>query len=1521
MVRGLQARANLPPPSAPAGLANGRQTEEALRDKVAALQTHAEIEQSIASAINLSERLDLLLEHTLVHMHGDIAVVFLVEPLARELRVIAVRGARASQSLAGLTIGLGQGAAGWVAEHGQALAVPDVRQDPRWLRMDATEIEGVVSYLAVPLRVGGRVIGVLDVATRTPRTFSAEEIDFLTTLGGRAAIAIENARLFDETQRRGSEFEALYQTTRDLASQNRVTTLLQTVVERAADLLKVRYAHMYVYDPVRRELEVAFAQEDFPIRIGTRLKLGEGMAGQVATTCQPLIVDDYSTWPLRSQQYDGLPFTATLQVPMLCSGELIGVLGVNEIGKTTRKFNEHDVRVLSLFAAQAASAVHNARLFEETRARAAELEAIRQASLGLTSSLDLPSVLDAILDSTLRLMVGANDAHIYLYQDERLVFGASLWSDGRKGSEWAEPRPNGLTYTVARQGMAVIVPDLRVHPLFANSSSNWTGAIIGLPLKVGERVLGVMNLAYLEPRTFSEAEVRILGLLADQAAIAISNAQLHQDVQTSETRYRTLVENIPIGMFRLSPGQAGRFIMTNPAFRRMFGFTSDIEVQNRPASDIFDPQDLKACSEKLLQDRNLNGVELPLRKRDGTPLWGLVTAQVVEEAGAPAYYDCTVLDITARRQAEAELRRQAEEMAAITRVSREITSVPDLQPVLASIALNAAQLSESDASGVYALQPDGLLRIVASYGVGQAFLHTINSRGIQVGEGTIGEATYLRRPVQVPNTACDLRYPFSDLAEMEGIRAILAVPMLRGDEIKGGIVLWRRQPHYFTTQEVAFLQALAQQCVNAIENARLLEETQRRAHQLAVLNRIASAVNHAPTLDELLEVIYREVTAIVPADAFFIALYDTATNEISYRIRVDEGVREPPERHTLSTGLTVETIKAKKPLLIRDWEREKHLHPHPPRLWGTMKVPQAWLSVPMLLGENVIGVFCLQAYYPNAYGEDEERLLVTIADQVAVVIEKARLLEETQQRALEQAIISEVARALNAAMTVREAFPDIANGLRAMTGCERVSIVLMDELRERFSVIALDEAEASLERQGWLPAGVTAASADVLEGRVHLSDLSSEVGYAAERELFEAGYRSRVCLPLVVGERVIGTLNIASRVSGAFAARQLPALVQIAAAVAISIENTRLFEAEQSRRAALGALYDLSRAMADATDFDAILDLVARSAVETLHVTFSRIMLFDGSEFVTRAAYPVRVLGLDLGVGQRKSSAEFPYCLDVLQQNAPIVIRPDEPGIRPNERAELFLGMAQSVCLVPLRVGDRALGILMLGEARRPERESFNDEKVLLAHSIGDQAASALSRAELFAELERAYLQTVLSLANAVDVRDTYTADHAQRLADMALAVAVAMGMGVKELEDLRYGALLHDIGKIGVPDAILQKASALDPDEWEQMRRHPEIGEQIISPIPRLAGAARVVRHHHERYDGSGYPDGLAGESIPLGARVLSVVDAFSAMMDQRIYKEARSPEEALCELKKHAGTQFDPRVVDTFLRTCMGE
>jgi putative nucleotidyltransferase with HDIG domain len=227
---------------------------------------------------------------------------------------------------------------------------------------------------------------------------------------------------------------------------------------------------------------------------------------------------------------------------------------------------------------------------------------------------------------------------------------------------------------------------------------------------------------------------------------------------------------------------------------------------------------------------------------------------------------------------------------------------------------------------------------------------------------------------------------------------------------------------------------------------------------------------------------------------------------------------------------------------------------------------------------------------------------------------------------------------------------------------------------------------------------------------------------------------------------------------------------------------------------------------------------------------------------------------------------------------------------------------------LPISVAGSIWGVMNL-EQEQPD--AFAEEDLLLAHVVASQVGAAIHRCQLVTELEGAFLTTVGVLADAVELQDAYTADHANEVADLAAAVGERMGVTGAELERLRYGALLHDVGKIGIPGEILRKPGPLTDEERGRMDEHTAIGARMLERIPFLAPVAPLVRSAHERFDGGGYPDGLAGDEIPRGAMIIATCDAFHAMTSDRTYRRSIGHEEAITELDANAGTQFDPAVV----------
>lgn len=233
---------------------------------------------------------------------------------------------------------------------------------------------------------------------------------------------------------------------------------------------------------------------------------------------------------------------------------------------------------------------------------------------------------------------------------------------------------------------------------------------------------------------------------------------------------------------------------------------------------------------------------------------------------------------------------------------------------------------------------------------------------------------------------------------------------------------------------------------------------------------------------------------------------------------------------------------------------------------------------------------------------------------------------------------------------------------------------------------------------------------------------------------------------------------------------------------------------------------------------------------------------------------------------------------------------------------------------VPLKVKERVIGVLNV-HTNSVEVE-FNDKDIEALTLLAEEAAVLLENIELYDNLQQFYFDIVQTLVQALDAKDSYTNEHAARARYYARCVATELGLPPSIVKYVEYAALMHDVGKIGVDDSILRKPDRLTQSEYEVMKKHPEIGSKILSPVSLLAPVAPMVLYHQEWYNGQGYPAGLSKGEIPLGARIVAIIDAWDAMTTDRPYRKAMTLGEARDELKKNAGTQFDPDVVAAFLQ-----
>jgi putative nucleotidyltransferase with HDIG domain len=410
-------------------------------------------------------------------------------------------------------------------------------------------------------------------------------------------------------------------------------------------------------------------------------------------------------------------------------------------------------------------------------------------------------------------------------------------------------------------------------------------------------------------------------------------------------------------------------------------------------------------------------------------------------------------------------------------------------------------------------------------------------------------------------------------------------------------------------------------------------------------------------------------------------------------------------------------------------------------------------------------------------------------------------------------------------------------------------------------------------------------------------------------------------IPIKAQKELVGIFAIgAKRSEQQFTEDDKLTLSTLANQTAVAIENARLYTSEQIRLREMDTLYSMARRLVTNDNLDSVVRTVAQHAVESVGAKYARIITREeNGDYFCRATFPLSNGITNLNDGWKEPLVAEHYYNWILQQGQPVVIHYDDPNLQTEEKQSLFFEGVNVVCLSPLTGVDENIGLLVLGDNQTNHKNPFDTQKTRLINVISDYATSAMQRAVLHDRLEDNFLQTVISLANAMDARDSYTRDHSQRMAVMATNVGRAMKLSPDDIEAVHWAAILHDIGKIGVPDEILNKEGPLNKEEWVIMKEHPLIGAQIVEPIKHLSAVAPIIRAHHERYDGKGYPYGLEGEDIPLPARVLAVVDAYVAIRDERIYSKAHSHEEAVAELRRASGTQFDPRVVDIFCKTIL--
>lgn len=538
------------------------------------------------------------------------------------------------------------------------------------------------------------------------------------------------------------------------------------------------------------------------------------------------------------------------------------------------------------------------------------------------------------------------------------------------------------------------------------------------------------------------------------------------------------------------------------------------------------------------------------------------------------------------------------------------------------------------------------------------------------------------------------------------------------------------------------------------------------------------------------------------------------------------------------------------------------------------------------------------------------RVLAQMQDSMATMAALATQICEEQARHRRSvstlATLNRIGHAVNSSLGLEPVLQEVLDSALALLGAECGSIMLRESEELRIFVargLSREIVENTRVRMGDGVAGKVA-----LEGQPRL--LHRGVRESASRlKGRRSDMQSALCVPLKARDEIIGVLNVKGHVQGDdFTEEDLDVLSVMASHAAGAISNAQAYESANRRATEMSALFAIGTAINSELERNQVLQKVLDYAIDLLECRAGSILLVDHEieelHIEVASGLPEEIINsvrLRLGEGIAGKVAQEGKARLLLKGVA-------ETDSRSGGREH------KSALCVPLMVREHVIGVINISD--RMDNDNFTEDDLKLMTMLANEAAIAIENSKLHNDLHELFVSSITALANAIDARDPYTRGHSERVAVYAVRIGEHMGLTGKDLDFLRYASLLHDVGKINIKDEILNKPGRLTEDEFQIMKKHPEFGAAIMMPVKAFRKIIPFMYYHHERYcSGGGYPQGLQGDDIPLEARIISVADSYDAMTSHRPYRRALNIEQAVSELIKYAGSQFDPRVVDVFL------
>ncbi|MFZ5808993.1 MAG: GAF domain-containing protein [Chloroflexota bacterium] len=1219
-------------------------------------------------------------------------------------------------------------------------------------------------------------------------------------------------------------------------------------------------------------------------------------------------------------------------------------------------FSLQDVQFLDIVSREAGVVLARLQLYARQQAQLNELKVLHQVAVAGSVSTTEDALIARVTQITGEALFPDNFGVLLVQND-----GVTL--KPHPSYHGASPEAMGMAFPIGKGSIAGLtamtglpqrIDDVHHSEDYFDANESMSSELC-VPIRLGEEILGVLNAESREAGAFSEEDERLLTTIAGLLATGIARLR-REEAERQERRFAEalvasgravnstldieeiisrifdeIVIALPFQAAALVLFEAGKVTVAHQQGDFGVDLTEfsfyDFLLEEEPISRVqrfflrsgkfvrwdSDHSPLVPSDEQnglmasLKTDGNLIGAILlihnshsPYTSRQMSLLTSLVDQVSIALKNATLYRQTI---------------RAAERRTALHRASKEIISAGfDLEAVFRSIHTAVQAVMPAEAF-VISLLDEKEENIEAVYAVDRGGRSA--PQRIAAHTGLSGQVIDANQSVLVHDTEVD-KGVFAKAVHFgspETVRSVIAVPIRRQEKAVGMLSAQSYQPNVYSPEDIELLEMLAAHVARVLENAELYQETQQRARELGALLDTTLDLAGITELDQLLEQILTRATSLLNLERGGIYLYDPDQNNLVLVATKDLGV-EPGLRMEMGESMSGRVALTRKPLVIADYSAWDGRSPKYDAYHFTSS-----LDVPMLYHGELVGVLQVTEVYPrfHEFSQEEVDILMMFATHAAAAVKGVKLFEQTQRRLKEMEIINLVSKSVREARFLDELLTGFLKETMHALDCENGGIWLSDTSTGLIKSVAVEGWFSELgDQQQRLHEGIAGWVFEHGQPYISQEFRSDEMILEASRENIPAGWGG-VAIPISTAYEVFAILFLSFPMERRIKPEEVTFLSLLCEIAGNAIHRIQLDRQMERRIDQLMSLRTIDNAINASLDLELTLNILLDQVLAQLKAEAADILLFEATTNTLRVAAwrgfrNTRFNRLRISLGYGFLSRVM---TDRQLKTAPNLNDIQLDGVRDEViRRE---GLVSYVAL-PLVAKGQNVGVL---EVFHRDRRAAMKEELDFLETLGGQAAIAINNASLFEELQQtntqlflAYDATLEGWARALELRDNETEGHSRRVSDLTLRLARAVGVPDDELAHIRRGTLLHDIGKMGIPDEILHKPGPLTEEEWEIMKQHPQMAYHLLTPIPYLEKAIEIPYSHHERWDGSGYPRGLSGELIPLSARIFAVVDVYDALRSDRPYRKAWSEEETLQYLRHQAGVLFDPRIVEAFLK-----